>query len=181
MAVAGGVLYAPAAVAHGGPIELTLNPDGAGGFELFAHYQDDGHVVESILDPVLEAEAVDGRTAGPVTLISSAEGQGRWVTSEPVLAQGEWTVTVSTTTPEEASLTTTVSVVPIEVPEPPEPVAESADLEGPEPDTTAQADVATENAANSADTAAVPVWAIGALAGVAIVAVGVIVWRRRAA
>ena len=181
VAVAGGVFIAPAAAAHGGPIELTLNSNGSGEFELIAFYEEDGHIVDAIMDPVLEAVAEDGTTAGPINLVSSSEGQGRWVTTEPVLSDGDWSVTVSTTTPEEASVTIDVSVTPPDTPPPAPPIEEPADE--PAEQVTADVESTEESAADEASTdgtaTTVPLWAIISLAAAVVVAVGVLVWRKR--
>ena len=178
VAVAGGVLFAPAAAAHGGPIELMVSSNGSGEFELIAFYEEDGHIVDAIIDPVLEAVAEDGTTAGPVSLVSSSEGQGRWVTTEPVLSEGDWSVTVSTTTPEEASVTLDVTVTAPDTPPAPEPVDEPVEPEAPEELAT---DDTTETAASEGLVESVPLWAIASLAGVVLAAVGVLVWRKRRA
>lgn len=174
--VAGGVLYAPAAAGHGGPYEITLTPDGAGGFQMFAHYETDGHLVEAVMDPVVEATATDGRTAGPVSLVSSAQGKGRWVTSEPLLDNGDWTVTVSTTTPEEASTTVEVIVEPLEAPVEPEPIEAAPEA------AAGEADETTHTASTDGGTGAfgpVPPWAIAVLIVAALAVAGVQLMRRR--
>ncbi|MFG6475631.1 hypothetical protein ACFXP7_04510 [Microbacterium sp. P06] len=111
------VLLAPAtARAHGGPFQIVVTPDGAGGVSLYAQYVKDGHLVDEIIDPVVTAKASDGRTAGPVSLVSSSEGVGRWVSESPFLADGDWSVTVRTTTPEVAEATVDFTVAPLEAP-----------------------------------------------------------------
>ena len=175
-AVAGGVLHAPAAAAHGGPYELEVTHDGAGGLQVLATYEEDGHLVEAVMDVTASAEAADGRTVGPVALVSSAEGQGRWVTEEPLLEEGDWTVTVATTTPLEASTTIDVAVVPLEEPVTAEP-AEAAAESTPEP--AAEGDSAQQPVAE--DAAGIPVpWIVG---GALLLAVGGITFaalRRKA-
>ncbi|GAA2077401.1 hypothetical protein [Microbacterium hatanonis] len=111
------VLLAPgAARAHGGPIQLTIGPDGIGGVSLYAQYVRDGHMVNEIIDPLVTAKADDGRTAGPVSLVSSSEGQGRWVSEQPFLGEGRWTVTVRTTTPDVAETTAVFTVTELDEP-----------------------------------------------------------------
>jgi hypothetical protein len=127
IALALATLLPTAAQAHGGSYELEVTSDAVGGIEVFATYIDDGHVVSEIMDPVAEATAADGRTAGPVELISSSEGEGRWVTEEPFLDNGDWTVTVTTTQPEEATATVEFTVAPLEPPVEPEALVTDAD------------------------------------------------------
>lgn len=111
------VLVSPlSARAHGGPFDLFISPDGAGGVALYAQYVGDGHLVEEIIDPIVTAKASDGRTAGPVSLMSSSEGVGRWVSEEPFLDDGDWTVTVRTTTPDVAEATAEFTVAPLDAP-----------------------------------------------------------------
>lgn len=111
------------ASAHGGPYELQVTPDGAGGISAAATYTEDGHTVQSIMDPVATATSNDGKEAGPISLISSSEGRGLWVSPEAFLAEGEWTVTVTTTTPEAATASSTFVVAPLAAPVAPEPLA----------------------------------------------------------
>ena len=107
---------AAAASAHGGAIQLVISQDGLGGVIVGATYQEDGHPVEAIMDPVLVAESADGEKVGPISLISSGEGVGTWVTAEPVLTAGSWTVTVTTTQPIDAGVTSQLDVVLVEEP-----------------------------------------------------------------
>lgn len=176
VAVAGGVFIAPAAAAHGGPFELTLSSNGSGEFEVIAFYEEDGHIVDAIMDPALEAVSKDGTTVGPITLVSSSEGQGRWVTTEPVLDEGDWSVTVSTTTPEEASVTIDVTVTPPDTPPPAQPIEEPAD--GPAEQVSTDVE-ATEEALTDDAAAAVPLWVFIALAAVVVAGAGALVWRKR--
>ncbi|MFW2513424.1 hypothetical protein ACNI3K_06565 [Demequina sp. SO4-13] len=180
-AVAGGVLYAPAAAAHGGPYELEVHNDGAGGVQVFAYYVEDGHVVEAIMDPVVEAVSAGGIERGPIRLVSSAEGQGRWVSEEPFLDAGDWTVTVTTTTPEEASVTAEYTLAPFDPPADAEPAHEPAE---PEPSSSGAA--ATEDQAATDGLAFTDDQGVGEGAYAWLAAAGVIVvlaaaflaWRR---
>lgn len=106
-----------AAQAHGGPFSLNIAPDGAGGLVVSAAYSEDAHAVTEVIDPTATAVGDDGSTIGPVALISSAEGEGIWVTAEPFLPVGTWTVTVSTSIPSVATATTTVTVAELAGPE----------------------------------------------------------------
>ena len=108
--------------AHGGPIQLTIGPDGLGGVSLYAQYLRDGHMVDETIDPLVTAEADDGRTAGPVSL-TSAGSQGRWVSEQPFLGEGRWTVTVRTTIPDVAETTAVLTVGPLDEPIAPEVAA----------------------------------------------------------
>ena len=112
------------ASAHGGPYEIEFDQDGGGGVTAFARYVEDGHIVDAIMDVTAVAHSADGRTLGPVQLVSSPEGQGLWVSPEPFLDIGVWTVTVSTTTPLEVTAEKEIEVVLAE--EPP-PVVETED------------------------------------------------------
>lgn len=189
-AVVGGVLHAPAAAAHGGPYDIEVHNDGAGGVQVFAYYVEDGHLVEAIMDPVVEAVSADGLERGPIRLVSSAEGQGRWLPEEPFLEPGDWTVTVTTTTPEETSVTTEFTVEPFDPPIETEQTQESAAPEPePAPSTTAEADPAGEDgtAAEASDesgsTSLVTPGALAAAAAIVVVlaAMLVIAMRRRRA
>ncbi len=171
-AVAVGVLHAPAAAAHGGPYELEVQNDGAGGVQVVAHYVEDGHRVEAIMDPVVTAVSADGIERGPVRLISSAEGRGRWISEEPFLDTGDWTVTVTTTTPQEVSTTVEFTVEATE----PAPAPESA---APEESPSAEPD-ASDDAADGDEASGMSTWLIVAIVAVAAAVVaGVLVWRRR--
>ncbi|NYF11705.1 hypothetical protein HDC94_002912 [Leifsonia sp. AK011] len=99
------------ATAHEGPIELEFDQDGRGGVTLLARYVEDGHPVTEIIDPVATAIAADGSSLDPVKLVSAPEGQGVWVSPEPFLEPGFWTVTVTVTTPSPASSTVNMEVV----------------------------------------------------------------------
>ena len=119
LVVAAGVLSFGAALpaaAHGGDIILTITPDAEGGVTLTPVFEGDGHPVEDIIDPVLMATSDSGKKVGPVQLVSSAEGQGVWVTEAPVLDEGHWEVTVSITTPSESTVTTEMDVVALAAP-----------------------------------------------------------------
>jgi hypothetical protein len=105
-----------AAIAHGGPYELTVSPDGSGGLTVMGHYGEDQHVVEEIMDPTATATSADGRTVGPVALVSSPEGQGVWVTADPFIPLGDWTVTVSTTVPAAVTATVEMTVAELDAP-----------------------------------------------------------------
>jgi hypothetical protein len=174
-AVAGGVLYAPAAAAHGGPYELEVSQDGAGGLQVFAKYEEDGHLVAAVMDVTASAESADGRTVGPVALVSSAEGQGRWVTAEPLLDEGEWSVTVATTTPEEASVTVDMEVVLVEAPVAVEPT-EAPTEEPSEP--VNEGDAAQEQNADGAAGSLMP-WIVGGAILLAVGGAAFVALRRR--
>lgn len=167
-----------AAQAHGGPFSLNIAPDGAGGLVVSAQYSEDGHPVTEVIDPVATAVSDDGSTVGPVALISSGEGEGLWVTTEPFLSAGNWTVTVTTSTPSVATATTVVTVAELTGPEDTEELAaEQAETTG------AVADDSASTSAQASDDSASPftpwLWAAAALALAALC--GVILWRVRAA
>ena len=154
-------LAAQPASAHGGPFELTVTPDGAGGLTVSATYTADQHPVEEIIDPVAVATSVSGESVGPVALISSPEGVGIWITEEPFIPLGDWSVTVSTTVPFVATTTVDITV---------------AELAGPaEVEETAE-----ETAATDSGFAIAPLLWIGAIVIVlAIAAASVLLSRRR--
>ncbi|WP_382303987.1 hypothetical protein [Herbiconiux sp. UC225_62] len=122
---------APAAHAHGGPFQLTVSPDGAGGLIVNAAYVEDGHPVSEIIDPVATAVSPSGESVGPVALVSSPEGEGIWITPEAFLPDGQWAVTVTTTSPSSASTTVDITVAelapPVEPGETIAPVVEEQD------------------------------------------------------
>ncbi|WP_396667091.1 hypothetical protein [Microbacterium sp. R86528] len=159
------------AAAHGGPYELKVSHDGAGGFTVSARYTRDAHVVEAIMDAVVTAVAADGTTVGPVSLVSSSEGIGRWVTPEPILEEGEWTVTAKTTTPQVAHAVIEVNVEPLAAPI----GAEPADVE-----TSAPVVEASDSADGAGNNALLIISVLGGLlvAGVAAVLLMVRVRRR---
>lgn len=151
--------------AHGGPYELQVTPDGAGGITAVAKYAEDGHTVQSIMDLVATATSKDGKEAGPISLISSSEGRGLWVSPEAFLAEGEWTVTVTTTTPEATTAVATVVVAPLAAPVAPEPLA------------------AADNSAAAANDSAAGVWPwiLGGLVVVGAAIAGTVTLKRRRA
>ncbi len=166
MALTGGLLSATSAAAHGGPYELEITSDAAGGIAVSATYVEDGHVVSEIMDPVAEATSSDGRNAGPVELISSSEGVGRWVSEEPFLEDGDWTVTVTTTLPEEASATVEFTVAPLDAPVEPAPIMTEGETVG---------DSTTDTESAGEESSSVSGWlVVGIVAGLIVVA-GVVV------
>ncbi|WP_061962461.1 hypothetical protein [Demequina flava] len=108
------VVIASPASAHGGPYTLEIKGDAAGGVTVSADYDEDGHRVEEIMDPVVTAVSDEGEEVGPIELISSSQGQGLWISEEPFMTPGTWTVTVVTTTPEDAETTSTIEVPELE-------------------------------------------------------------------
>lgn len=143
------------ALAHGGEYDLTIAPDGLGGISVIGVYVEDGHPVDAVMDPVATAVDEDGRSAGPVSLVSSSEGEGVWVTEEPFLGDGAWTVTVTTTTPLEVTATAAFEVAPLDAPIEP----------------------ATEQPAEPANAASTWLWVAGAVAVTVAIAVALLVWR----
>ncbi|MGR6920419.1 hypothetical protein ACU635_39815 [[Actinomadura] parvosata] len=101
------VLGAPAAAAHGGPIELEVTGDGADNVNVLVTYKKDGHPVTEIVEATLKATSADGRSFGPVPLRSAPEGQNLYHSAEP-LPSGEWRVTVVATEPSKARATVKV-------------------------------------------------------------------------
>ncbi|MFB2580571.1 hypothetical protein ACEXQD_04910 [Herbiconiux sp. P15] len=188
VALLAAVLLTPtAALAHGGPFDLSVASDGAGGLVVTAVYQEDGHAVSEIIDPVATAVAADGATAGPVPLVSSAEGEGIWVTSEPFLGAGEWSVTVSTTVPSAATATVPVAVAELAPPiEQGESLAEEeGGAEGSAAGASGAADVSDASGADtaaadaSASGPAVVLWIVAGVVVLAVAAVLVLLIVRR--
>ncbi|MFG6201290.1 hypothetical protein [Nonomuraea sp. JJY05] len=101
------VLGAPAASAHGGPIELEVTGDGADNVNVLVTYRKDGHPVTEIVEATLKATSADGRSFGPVPLRSAPEGQNLYHSAKP-LPSGEWRVTVTATEPSKAKATVKV-------------------------------------------------------------------------
>lgn len=114
------------AQAHSGPYELSINTDGAGGVSVSGKYAADGHIVEALMDVVVTAKSKDGKSVGPIELKSSAEGRGIWISAEPFMSDGEWTVTAATTTPQKVTAETSFVVAPLATPVAPEPLNDSA-------------------------------------------------------
>jgi hypothetical protein len=158
---------APAANAHGGPFQLTVSPDGAGGLIVNAAYVEDGHPVSEIIDPVATAVSPSGESVGPVALVSSPEGEGIWITPEPFLPDGQWAVTVTTTPPSSASTTVDITVAELAPPvEPGETVAPVVEEQG---DASGSGSVDAAAADAGASPLTVGLW-IGAI--VVVLAVG---------
>jgi hypothetical protein len=162
---------APAANAHGGPFQLTVSPDGAGGLIVNASYVEDGHPVSEIIDPVATAVSPSGESVGPVALVSSPEGEGVWITPESFLPDGQWAVTVTTTTPSSASTTVDITVAELAPPvEPAETIAPVVEEQG---DASGGSGATDASGAASADVGVSPLtvglW-IGAI--VVVLAVG---------
>jgi hypothetical protein len=150
------LLGAPAASAHGGPIVLEVAGDGGHGVNVVVTWKKDRHPVRDAVAGTVTATSTDGRSFGPVRLVSAPEGQSLYNPAEP-LPSGEWRVTVTTTEPSEAKKT--VDVVARDIAAAPEPQQGAA-----EP--------ATEESAGSANmTLTIVVVAVGiaaaALIGVA--------------
>jgi hypothetical protein len=101
------VLGASPASAHGGPITLEVGGDGRQGVTAVVTYVNDHHMVSGQVDMTMSAVARDGRTAGPIRLVASAEGQAFYASEQP-LPPGTWTVTVVATKPSPAQQTVDV-------------------------------------------------------------------------
>jgi hypothetical protein len=82
--------------------------DGGQGVNATVTYQNDGHMVTDEVVLSYTAVTADGRTAGPVRMIASAEGQAFYRSEKP-LPTGTWTVTVTATKPSSATKTVAVT------------------------------------------------------------------------
>lgn len=145
------------ALAHGGPLALAVSTDGAGGLTVTAMDTEDRHPINQTMDPVATATSADGQIVGPVSLVLSQEGVGLWITEEPFIPIGDWSVTVSTKVP--LTATTTVDFTVAALADPPDAEA------------TAEAD--------SGIAFAPVLWIGGVLVVLAAIAGSVIVSRRR--
>ncbi|WP_265521966.1 hypothetical protein [Oerskovia flava] len=188
LAAAAGLLGASAlalglatpSAAHGGDVVISLGTDGQGGISANLTYKNDGHPVEEAAELTVTAESADGERVGPVVLMSASEGVGWYVSQEPVLDEGNWTLTATMTAPVEATSTAQVDVVA------PEPAPDPAD-EAAADDTAMDAgsDPADGDAAGAADDATGGAgsgavwWAVLGIAAVAAVVSAVVVTRRR--
>ncbi|SMD24941.1 hypothetical protein [Kibdelosporangium aridum] len=109
------LLTAGPAHAHGGPIKLEVQSDGGQGVNATVTYQNDGHMVTDQVLLSYTAVTPDGRTAGPVRMIASSEGQAFYRSEQP-LPVGNWTVTVTATRPSHAQKTVAITsnVLPVQ-------------------------------------------------------------------
>ncbi|MEV4280843.1 hypothetical protein [Actinoplanes xinjiangensis] len=111
VAVLAGLLLAllPAAgpaLAHKGKLKLEVAGDGATGITVQARHAD-GHQLDTLVRLVLTATADGGRAVGPVQLEPAGEGQGFYATG-PILAPGQWRVTVRAPAPYTSEVTVEV-------------------------------------------------------------------------
>lgn len=113
LAVSGAPLVASA---HGGGIALQVSQDGLGGVYISATYNEDGHAVDALMDPVLTASSVGAADVGPIELVSGGQGVGIWTTPGPVLTDGAWTITVVVTKPVATTVTTDLQITVVEAP-----------------------------------------------------------------
>jgi hypothetical protein len=160
LVLAGGIAVggaAPAAVAHGGDIDVEVGTDGAGGISAALTWAGDGHPVEESAVVVVRAVSAAGEEVGPVTLVSASEGVGWYRSDAELLDEGSWTVTARVTEPEKAKVETRVDVVAPPVVEAPAASPGSDDAPA---DDAATDDTAAENtaagAADETDVAAEP-------------------------
>lgn len=107
LAVLGLLLGAPAAAAHGGPIVLEVSGDGDHGVNVVVTWKKDRHPVRDTVIGTVSATSTDGRSFGPVKLVSAPEGQNLYRAAQP-LPTGEWHVTVTAAEPSEAKKTVDV-------------------------------------------------------------------------
>ena len=121
VAVAAGLALAvsgasPPTSAHGGGIALQVSQDGLGGVYISATYEEDGDPVDVLMDPVLTASSAGAANVGPIELVSGGQGVGIWTTPGPVLTDGAWTITVVTTKPVAATVTTDLQIAVVDAP-----------------------------------------------------------------
>ncbi|WP_214316910.1 hypothetical protein [Nonomuraea sediminis] len=116
LAVLGLLLGAPAASAHGGPIVLEVSGDGGHGVNVVVTWKKDRHPVRDTVIGTVSATSSDGRSFGPVKLVSAPEGQNLYRSAQP-LPTGEWHVTVTAAEPSEAKETVDVIARDIAAPE----------------------------------------------------------------
>lgn len=102
------------ASAHGGDIQLEVGQDGTGKVVVLGTYTEDGHQVEEIMDPYVTAVSSTGQEVGPVRMESGEFGGFAWSTPDPILLEGLWTVTVTTTVPAAATATVELDVKYVE-------------------------------------------------------------------
>jgi hypothetical protein len=94
------------ASAYDGKLKLEVAGDGATGVTVQAR-QADGKRLDTLVRLVLTATAEGGRKVGPLQLEPAAEGQG-FYSSGPILAAGNWQVTVSAPAPHTGKATVKV-------------------------------------------------------------------------
>ncbi|MER6945827.1 hypothetical protein ABT294_17525 [Nonomuraea sp. NPDC000554] len=111
------LLGAPAADAHGGPIVLEVAGDGDHGVNVVVTWKKDRHPVRDTVIGTVSATSTDGRSFGPVKLVSAPEGQNLYRAAQP-LPTGEWRVTVTAAEPSRAKKTVDVIARDIAAPEP---------------------------------------------------------------
>ncbi|MEU0565028.1 hypothetical protein ABZ297_06490 [Nonomuraea sp. NPDC005983] len=111
------LLGAPAASAHGGAIVLEVAGDGDHGVNVVATWKKDRHPVRDTVIGTMAATSADGRSFGPVKLVSAPEGQNLYRAAQP-LPTGVWRVTVTTTEPAKTKKTVDVTARDLVAPEP---------------------------------------------------------------
>jgi hypothetical protein len=109
------------AMAHGGPIELAVQGDGAQQVTTTVVYTRDHHFVSEEVRMTMTAVSADGATVGPIAMVASAEGQSFYVSEDP-LPVGKWTVTVAATMPSAATKTVAVTSAVLRTPVRTDPV-----------------------------------------------------------
>jgi len=113
-------LSAGTAWAHGGPIELQVQGDGAQGVNVTVTYVRDHHMVSEEVRLSYTAVSGTGDTVGPVPMVAANEGQA-FYQSKKSLPVGNWTVTVTATHPSPA--TTTIGITSKKLPKTAAPVS----------------------------------------------------------
>lgn len=107
--------------AHGGPIELAVQGDGAQGVTTTVVYTRDHHFVSEEVRMTMTAVSAEGKTVGPIAMVASPEGQSFYVSEDP-LPVGKWTVTVAATHPSAATKTVAVTAAVLKTPVRTDPV-----------------------------------------------------------
>ncbi len=106
--------------AHGGPIAIEAHSDGGQGITATVTYTQDHHFVSAEVVMSYTAISDKGKTIGPLLLTASAEGEGFYISKDP-LPLGKWTVTITATHPSAATQTislTSAKLPPVHAPAP---------------------------------------------------------------
>ncbi|PFG18490.1 hypothetical protein [Serinibacter salmoneus] len=198
------VLTGPAASAHGGDLRVDVGTDGAGGIDALIFWANDDHPVEESVAITVTATSEAGEEIGPVTLRSSPQGVGWYVSESGLLGEGHWSLTTVITEPAEYEGTVELDIAAPVAPPAAEDTAggedaeaaaedeaagnETADGEEPAADGNGAADGEQSEAsadddavsATEADGGISPVVWVLIVAALVVAAIAVVIARRRA-